>query len=255
MTIGSFCLVRNEAQFIKAHLNAWVPHLDEMVFFDGNSTDGTLEILKADKSGKVHVYENMNPKDLTDDYTAMSNTALRALGTDLAIFLHPDMIPENLEALKSIPNDVIAATFNIKSFAGDPGDDLFEIIGRGQRWKDIYRLNNPDLGAHYFGAYGAQNEDIYFSEITGTEHMFHGQRFDKYPYPVFHSDLVINHYSDVRPYARRLERMERCLVNQGMSRESAKVAAPKHPRVSLKDGGGFRFVKVESPAFLRGGNK
>jgi len=251
VTIGSFCLIFNEKAWIKAHLKAWTKHLDEMVFFDGGSTDGTLEILEADKSGKVRVYDKMTPKNLQQDYTDMSNAALRCLGTDIALFLHPDMFPENPEALLDFPDDMIAGSFKIKSYAGEPGEDIYEIVeGRVKRWKDIYRLKNPDLGAHYHGFYGATDEDIYFSEITGTEHEFFGEDFEKYPYPVFNSDLVIRHYSDVRPYARRLERMERCLANQGTKPDIIKHVAPKHPRVSLQNGGGFTFEKVDTPSFL-----
>ena len=40
-------IVKNEAPFIGAYLASWLPHLDEMVLFDGNSKDGTLETIKA----------------------------------------------------------------------------------------------------------------------------------------------------------------------------------------------------------------
>ena len=255
MTIGSFTIVRNEIQFIKAHIDAWIKHLDCMVFFDGVSSDGTLEILRtyAKENPKIILVENKDPINLQSDYERISNEALRSCTADLVMFLHPDFFPENPEALKTLPDDMIAGTFNVRSFAGNPGETLYEILGRGTRWKDIYRLHNPDLGAHYHGHYGAQNEDIYFSEITGNAHEHYGQDFDKYPYPVFDSPLVINHYSDVRPYARRLERMQRCLINQGHSPDVAKVMAPKHPRVSLIAGRDFRFIEVKTPLFLMEG--
>lgn len=251
-TIGSFCIIKNEKRFIEAHLRAWLPHLDSLVFYDGNSTDGTLEVLRAyaNKYSKIILVENKDPKDLTNDYVRISNEALQSCPSDLVMFLHPDFIPENPEVLKQLPDDIIAGTFKVRSYAGEPGGTIYEILGRGERWKDIYRLRNPDLGAHYYGHYGAWNEDVYFSEITGNAHEHFEQDFSKYPYPVFNSPLIINHYSDVRPYARRLERMERCLINQGRRPDVAKVLAPKHPRVSLQAGGGFRLVEVQTPKFL-----
>ena len=250
-TLGTFCLIKNEATFIKAHLNSWLPHIGEMCFYDGNSTDGTLEIIKEAQRGefgeKIKLYEDKDPKNLTDDYTRLSNACMLSLGTDLACFLHPDMF---LLKPGKLVDGITAATISIKSFAGDPNGPIYEIVGRGTKWKNIYRLRNPDLGAHYFGTYGAQNEDTYFSEITGNSHEHYGQDFSKYPYPVVNSGIEVAHYSDVRPYARRLDRMIKCLINQGHSPEQAKKIAPNHPRVSLKDGQGFSFVPVETPIFL-----
>lgn len=247
--LGSFTIIKNEIRFIKNHLESWLPHLEQMVFYDGNSTDGTLEVLReyAKNHSKIKLFEDKDPKDLNDDYVKMSNDCMWALDTDLAIFLHPDMF---MVMKGNMPDGAIAATTSMRSFAGNPGEQIYEIKGRGEKWKNIYRLRNPNLGAHYFGHYGAQNEDIYFSEITGNAHEFYGQDFAKYPYPIFHSDLVVDHYSDVRPYARRLQRMERCLINQGYSSETAVKIAPRHPRVSLKDGQGFKFVKIDKPEFM-----
>ena len=251
-SIGSFTLIKNDVNFIKAHLDAWLPFLHIMVFLDGRSTDGTLEILRtyAIKNPKIILIEDKDPKDLKDDYVRLFDEALHTLNTNLCIYLHPDMLPENPTVLNDLPDDVIAGTFNVQSFAGEPGGPIYKIFGRGTRWKNIYRLTNPNLGAHYYGHYGAHNEDVYFSEITGDAHEYHGQAFEKYPYPVFDSTLVINHYSDVRSYARRLERMERCLVNQGHSLEAARRMAPKHPRVSLESGQGFSFEEVDMPSFM-----
>lgn len=247
MMIGSSTIIKNEEQFIKSHVEAWLPYLDFMLFYDGGSTDGTLEILRrfAVSTIKVKVVEDKDPRNLAEDYTRISNECLRANPCDMVIFLHPDMLPINGEALRTIPDDAIAASMDMRSFAGEPDGDIYEIQGRGQKWKNIYRLRNPDLGAHYFGAYGAQNEDTYFSEITGNAHEHYGQDMARYPYPVFDTGLIVNHYSDVRPYARRLDRMIKCLVNQGLDQSEAERIAPNHPRVSLKDGQGFQFIKTE----------
>lgn len=252
--LGSFCLIKNESLFIKAHLESWLPHIGQMVFYDGGSTDGTLEAIKEAQRGefgnKIKIFENKDPKDLTDDYVKLSNEAMWAVDKDLAIFLHPDMFLAQPKKDVVIHKGTIAATCNMRSFAGEPNGPIYEIEGRGTKWKNIYRLRNPDLGAHYFGSYGAHNEDTYFSEITGTDHDHYGQDFSLYPYAVHHTGIEILHYSDVRPYARRIDRMEKCLINQGNSPKKAKEIAPKHPRVSFKDGMGFKFTPIETPVFL-----
>lgn len=256
MNLGSFCLVKNEGMFIKPHLYSWLPHLKEMVFFDGGSTDGTLEAIKEAQKGefgsKIRLFENKDPKNLEKDYTEMSNAAMWEVKSDMAIFLHIDMFLDEHSKVKQFPEGCIAASITLKSYAGEPNGTIYEVIGRGQKWKNIYRLRNPDLGAHYYGAYGAQNEDTYFSEITGDSHEHYAQDFNRYPYPVHDSGISVMHYSDVRPYARRIDRMVKCLVNQGHSLEQAKKMAPLHPRVSFKDGQGFSFRAVETPVFLGG---
>lgn len=254
--LGSFTLIKNEKTFIKAHLKSWLPVLEQLVFFDGNSTDGTLEIIKeainSEYGYKIKLFENKDIKDLTSDYEKLSNECMWSLDTDLAVFLHPDMFLENNEVFNQLPDGIIAATINIKSYAGEPNGDIYEIKGRGEKWKNIYRLRNPDLGAHYHGSYGAQNEDTYFTEITGSNHEHFGQSFNKYPYKIHDSGLNVLHYSDVRPYARRMDRMVKCLINQGYPKDTAMAYAPNHPRVSLKDGSGFKFIKVDKPIFLEG---
>lgn len=253
--LGAFCLIKNEKIFIKAHLKSWLPHLEQMVFYDGNSTDGTLEIIKEAQKGefgnKIKLYENKDCKDLTADYEKLSNECMWCLDTDFAVFLHPDMFLDNREVLKEMPKDGIAGTINIRSFAGEPDGQIYEIKGRGDKWKNIYRLRNPNLGAHYFGSYGAANEDTYFSKITGNSHEHFGQSFFNYPYKIFDSGLNVLHYSDVRTRERRLDRMIKCLVNQGYTPEAAKLAAPRHPRVSFEDDCGFTFTwLVEPPVIL-----
>ena len=249
--LGTFCLVKNEGMFIRPHLDSWLPYVGHMVFYDGNSTDGTLGIIRKYQSqypDKITLVEDKDPKDLEEDYVRLSNEAMWAVRTPLAAFVHPDMI---LTTPGHIPDDCVAGIMNLKSFAGNPGEEVYEIKGRGGKWKNIYRLRNPNLGAHYYGDYGAQNEDTYFTEITGNEHIHHGQNFGAYPYPVTETGIAVSHYSDIRPYSRRLDRMIKCLKHQGYSPKEAAEVAPLHPRVSLKDGQGFRFLKVETPAFLR----
>lgn len=255
-SIGSFTLVKNEAQWLGVHLSSWLPYLDEAVFFDGNSTDGTIEIIerfqRSHKDGhKIKLYLGKDPKDLRDDYVRTFNECLKALTTDYAAFLHPDMIcvdPGNIRNLR----EGIAYFSTMESFAGNPGEQLFKITtGRADRWKNIYLAKNPDLGLHYHGWYGSADEDCYFREITGDEHIHRGSDFHLYPYPVLDSGIKIAHYSDVRSYERRLGRMETCLRNQGHSEAEVKRKAAIHPRVTLLDGDGFRFAKCEYPEIFK----
>lgn len=258
MSIGTFMLVRNEAPWIAAHILRVLPFIDEAVFFDGNSTDGTTEIIEAIQDGepggdKIRLFKNHDCKDMKDDYVRLFNDCLRALSTDLAWFLHPDQFVLNPERISQIANsDAVALSCKMRSFAGNPGEALFEMKGRGEAWKNIYRLRNPDLGAHYHGWYGAHNEDVYFKSITGDEHEHHGHNFQNYPYEVVDSGIEVLHFSDVRTYERRLGRMKTCLANQGTKPERIDALAASHPRVTLKSGSAFHdnftLVPAEYPA-------
>lgn len=256
MTVGTFTIIRNEQRWIKAHLLSWLPFVDEQVFFDGASTDGTLEIIKDFRKNhpfghRITLVEDKDCKDLASDYQRLSNECLHKLRTDYAIFAHPDMIldePGNIGFL----GDANAYTMSLRSFAGEPDGQLFEIkTGRGEKWKNIYRLRNPDLGLHYFGAYGAAEEDCYFSKITGNEHRFYGDDFSRYPYEVKDSGIKVSHFSDVRQLSRRMDRMVKCLVNQGKSIQEALHIASVHPRVTFENSFGFTFEPCEYPAILK----
>ena len=255
MSIGSFCLIKNEAPWIAPHILQVLDHIDEMVFFDGNSTDGTLEIIEKIQAThpngkKIKLFKDRDPKDLKDDYVRLSNDAMWALSTDWAVFLHPDMFVVDPAQLATFGkhDDGVAGTCHIRSFAGEPGGQLYEIKeGRAAKWKNIYRLRNPDLGAHYFGHYGAVQEDVYFSEITGNEHIFHGEDFSRYPYNILDSNIEILHFSDVRTYERRLDRMKKCLAHQGLREPHLSECALTHPRVTLKNARNFQFVKANYP--------
>lgn len=256
-SVGTFTLVKNEMAWIEAHLKSWLPHVDEMVFFDGNSTDGTLEVLRRyANEGKVKLYEDKDPKDLKGDYQRLFNECLRSLSTNYAIFAHPDMILEDPGNIRSL-GDSIAYTMGIRSFAGDPGGQLYEIIeGRGSRWKNIYRLRNPDLGLVYHGDYGSIDEDCYFRQITGDEYKIHWANgmmdMDAFPYCIKDSGIKALHYSDVRTKARRIDRMVKCLLNQGWSRKDAVKEAENHPRVIFVENGRFSFKPAEYHHLLSG---
>ena len=252
MSIGTYTLIKNEITWIGPHLMSWLPIVDEMVFFDGNSKDGTLDVLlefvrRHPLGRKVKVFANKDPKNLQDDYVLLFNEAISQIKSDYCIFLHPDMFRVSGDFKKL--GDALAYTTTKISYGAERIDDqIYEISeGRADKWKDVMRRRNPDLGLHYFGHYGANNEDTYFREITGDNHEFHGKSFDKYPYEVMDSGVVMAHFSDIRPYGRRLSRMISCLQNQGHSKIDAETIAPTHPRVTLKSGNGFSFVPVKMP--------
>lgn len=250
-SIGTFCLCLNEADWIGPHILSILPHVDEMVFYDGGSDDGTLEIIRECRKlaggGKIKLFEDKDPADLRGDYVKLSNEAMWELKTEFAWFCHPDMFlvkPGSIGEAWDLP----AYTTNLISFAGTPGQEIRKITsGRGGVWKNMYRLRNPDLGAHYWGDYGAANEDVYFSKITGDSHEFYGQSIDRYPYQIGDSKALLYHFSDVRTKKRRTGRMLACLENQGVPWEVAEKEAPRHARVTLKDGMGFKFEPAEYP--------
>lgn len=240
--IGSFTIIRNEAEWIGGHLEMWLPILSQMVFFDGNSTDGTLEIIKDVKANhpmgdKIKLVEDKDPSDLEADYVRVFNECLNAVDAEHAAFIHPDMIPvTHGYSLYNTP----AHFMTVESYAGEPGGELLRIAkGRTDKWKNIYQMK-PSLGAHYAGFYGSPEEDVYFSEITGDSHDFKSD-IGLYPYKVADSGIKVLHFSDVRTYERRLGRMKSCLKNQGHNPAAVEAIAHAHPRVTLKSGLGVEF--------------
>src|SRR6185369_7866302 len=125
--------------------------------FDGNSTDGTLEIIKDIRANhpfgkRIRLFEDRDCKDLREDYVKTFDACLQTLSTDFAFFAHPDMVlddPGNIGFL----GDAHAYYCNMRSFGGEPDGPLFEIVGRGEKWKNIMRLRKPNLGLHYWGFY------------------------------------------------------------------------------------------------------
>lgn len=257
MSIGSFCVVKNENAWIAPHLLRHLPYLDEAVIFDSGSTDGTLEIVEAiakdsPHGHKIKLFKDRDPSDLKGDYVRVFNDCLAEVKADYAFFAHPDFWITNPERLREAgSSQAVALSVKLRSFAGEPGGPLKEIIGRGQRWKAIH---NTRFDLVYHGHYGAWNEDMYPTAIVGDEREFHGEHFEWYPYEVQDSGIELLHFSDVRPLERRYDRMVKCLLNQGQ--KDVENTARNHPRVTLKDGQGFKFVPAEYPAeFLEANEK
>lgn len=255
MGVGSFILIKNEVQWIGPHLASWLPYLDEMSFFDGNSSDGTLEVIERfierhPHGRKIRLHRGKDCEDLRDNYVRLFDQCMRSLSTDLAMFLHPDMIAHNPKAVANI-TDGIAYSSAMKSYGGNPGGPLYRIEGRGKAWKHVYRLKNPDLGAHYHGWYGATDEDVYFRSITGDSYKHHGEDFEAYPYSIMDSGLKIMHFSDVRSLARRQGRMRESLRNQGIGEDQINKVIESHPRVTLRPGQGYDFVPEDYPSIFK----
>ena len=268
MSIGTFQLVKNEREWVGPHILQVLPYVDQMVWYDGNSTDGTLEIIKHlqkehPHGRKIHLFEGKDPADLRDDYVRLFNECMWRLETegrleiDWAWFLHPDMFVLNPEDIvKAGKSGAIAQFMHLDSYAGNPGGQLYKFsLGRMSQWKNLYRFKNPYLGAHYWGHYGAANEDVYFSEITGDEHKHFGNAFSLYPYEVADSHIKACHFSDVRTYERRLQRMTTCLINQGHDPVRAVELAREHPRVTIKNDMGHKFEKSDYPEVFKSMSK
>jgi len=215
--------------------------VDEYVYFDGNSTDGTPELLEyiRDKyQVNIKVVRDMDPKDLKDDYVRVFNECLKSVKSDHVFFLHPDMIATSWNC--DLKKSVLSHYVSMRSFAGNPRGEILEIInGRTDKWKCILRNK---FGLHYHGHYGVGNEDMYFKDITGNEYALY-ENFESYPYPIKYSGIKINHYSDVRDYKRRLGRMITSVGNQypDADKKAIEDLAISHPRVSLFDSGKYNF--------------
>ena len=248
--------IKNESQFVGYSIMAVLPYVHEIVYACAKSTDGTDELLDYIKSkyakDKLILLRDdkydFDPHDM-EAYNASFNDCIERTTGDAVWFCHPDMIPLNPEHLSSLPQDALAWWTNLQSYARDFSTKITS--GRTGRWKNIHK---KELGLHYYGGYGSVNEDFYHSDITGQEHVFHGDMFDKYPFSVKDSGLDVNHYCELKPYERRLEKMKKCLKTQvpGMSDSKIHELAKVHPRVTLdattSQFGDFKFERTENIA-------
>lgn len=260
MSISAWSVIKNEARFIGYSIMSLIDHVDEFVYFDGNSTDGTLELLayikdKYDKSGKIKVFENKDFKDFKDDYVRVFNECVQACSMDHVLYCHPDMVCVDPGSLGKLDKNVLAYWVGMRSFAGEDLD--LEITkGRTDKWKTIMRKK---FGLHYAGWYGATDEDMYFREITGNEHKLHTD-FKKYPYDVLDSGARFWHFCECKPRKRREEKMYRVITtNMGRFAHGRTMqddiyvwdTVVNHPRVHLETQKGvfgeFTFDQRKDP--------
>lgn len=247
-SLSVFCIVKNEAQFIEASVRAVAPYVDEIVYADGNSTDGTLSIL--DRIGKeypnLRVLKNWDCANLQDDYVRLFNELLGQCKGDYVWFLHPDMVVRNPAQLTQFKKQarLDAYTVRMRSFAGD---GMVEITkGRTNTWKTIMR---NAYGLHYWGHYGNENEDMYFDF---QDHKVY-RDLSQYPFEIGDSRLCVEHYCECKDTTRRKEKMEN-ILKYGHGIEDRTVltdALTNHPRVTLKSEsnqwGSFKFQKRKDP--------
>jgi len=248
-TISILTPVKNEAQFIGYGVMSVLDYVDEIVYADGNSTDGTLEILqhikkRYDHKDKIKLCINKDCRNLQKDYERLFNFLLGKCKSDYVWFLHPDMLVTNPHEIREGLNDGLRYGINVRSVAGEHYNR--EIVsGRGGTWNNIYR---NDYGIHYAGYYGSADEDFYFRDITGSSHDPYDIIYPK-PYVSRLTDIEVYHFCECKPYERRYEKMCKILrtVFPHLKEEDVVKNAKVHPRVTLKNGtfngAEFKFKK------------
>lgn len=249
MKISVFAPIKNEAQFIGYGIMSLLPHVDELVYGDANSSDGTVQIIediqkKYDREGKIKLVKGFDFADFKEDYTRKYNELMDLCSGEYIFYCHPDMILTKPGILMDRSKmDAKAYFVNMRSFAGE-SMELEIVKGRTDRWKLIMR---NALGLHYHGFYGEPTEDMYFRHITGSHYQVH-KDMKKYPFEVVDSGIELWHFCECKPKDRRTEKMER-VFKDGLGIKDE--GALNHPRVTLKSGmskyGEFRFEPRADP--------
>ena len=246
--------VLNESAFIGYSIMSCHKYVDEFVYaISPKSDDGTIEILRhiGKNYGKVRLLisqeYDFDPMD-TKAYNASFNDCIQQTRCDAVWFLHPDQVVINPEKIADLQDGPLAWSVNMKSFAKDMNTVITQ--GRVTKWKNLHRTK---FGVHYYGGYGSQNEDFYHSDITGKSYKHFGTDFLQYPYEVVDSGINVNHYCELKPYKRRLEKMKHCLktLSPNATDDAIEEFAAQHPRVSLEPSserfGRFEFTKTDDP--------
>lgn len=254
MKVSAVSPVLNEAPWIGFSIMAGLSNFHEFIYaLDEKSDDGTRELLYhikekyAHEKLKILEHPHFHPHDLKA-YNGAFTRCIEAATGQAAMFLHPDMICTNPEAIQTMDESAIAWYTHMTSYAGDFNTVITK--GRSDKWKNIHATR---FGLHYYGGYGSQNEDFYHKDITGKSYKHYGTEFSKYPFRVADSGLKINHYCEMKSYKRRLEKMKLCLktLSPNSSDEAIEEAATQHPRVTNEASstrfGEFKFEKTEEP--------
>ena len=235
--ITAFTILKNEVGGIGYSIMSILDYVDELVYADGGSTDGTIELIehikeKYDKDNKIKLFKNKDCKNLTGDYTRLFNWVLKQCTSDYVMFWHADMVMTNPEMFKNINGSAIRYYVGMKSFVAD-GKKYFS-KGRRDKWAVIYK---NDYGLHQYGNYGNVHEDFYFKDITGDEHIIYFLNREL-NYEIYDSGLKAHHYCESKDYARRLDKMVKSAINANpnLHRDRAIEMVKLHPRVTLKSG-------------------
>ncbi len=249
MKISVIGPVLNEVDFIGYSIMAAMPYVHEFIYaLDEKSDDGTRELLHhlIVNGFPITIIETptFHPSDMKA-YNDSFNSCIKQMTGDCAWFLHPDMIVTE-GPKESIPEGPMAWWVQVTSYARDFGTVITK--GRTDKWKNIHRKT---MGLRYFGGYGSQNEDFYHSDITAISYKHYGSEFSKYPYQVSNSGIKVNHYCELKDYARRLEKMKICLreLHPDLTDDRIDQLAVQHPRVTLEQSsrqfGVFEFTETK----------
>ena len=251
MRLSAFAPVKNEAPWIGYSIMAALDHMHQFIYACAKSTDGTDELLDYIKQkyagDKLIILRkpeyDFHPHD-QKAYNAAFNDCIQAAFGEAVYFLHPDMLINNPEAISSMPSGALAYWTNLTSYAGDFSTKITR--GRATRWKNVCMKK---FGLTYYGAYGSQNEDMFFKDITGDSYLHHGEDFRAYPYKVMDSGLNVSHFCELKDYKRRFEKMKLCMktLYPTWNERDIEHAASLHPRVTLEErlGQGFEFTKTD----------
>lgn len=253
MKVSVISPVKNEVEFIGQSIMAVLPHVHEILYGVAPSDDGTEELLRHIQqkyaNDKLRLFWGDNNGEPIWDFNPMNmeaydrsyNYLIDVATGDAVWFLHPDMIVTNPEQIGTLGDGPLAWWTQITSFARDLNTKIS--AGRSTRWKNIH-AKKFDL--HYYGGYGSQNEDFYHRDITGSSYRHYGTDFEEYPFEVAASGINVNHYCELKEYARRLEKMKRCLktLHPQATDQQIDEMARIHPRVSL-DAKETRFGRFE----------
>lgn len=248
MKVSVIAPVKNEFPWIGYSVKAAIPYVHEFIYALSPSIDGTDNLLEHLKTQHDNItvipFMDFHPLD-QKRYNEAFNICIEKATGDACFFLHPDMI---ITEWKDPIEGSLAWTTEIKSYAG--GFKTQIVKGRASTWKNIHAKK---FGLHYFGGYGSQNEDFYHSDITGNAYRHYGTEVERYPYEVASSGIKINHYCELKSYARRLEKMKFCLKTQLPDCDESRIEelAIQHPRVTLAASssqfGNFQFEHSNEP--------